>query len=265
MRSEQGSVSPQQLLLFGGMTWEYLTAPWVRVRIYRFWFFGGGRLFIYFFQFFAVTHKKVFVTSLRCHHVWSWYRPVKSTGVRNTPAPASINDTCCHVLSATTIATVTPNPVSVWIPDLWFSFAADNSLTCTLRILADFLRKLEKQCLCQYQGKKPLSSFQAQWKDRWHRRNDAACLPAYALWWSCGAIITQTIDDTPDCEVEDQRKPRCESPVRRHQHNGGLLDTATNRSSWIENELSLLCPTNGIFEIPMENYHKSYLNLIYSH
>lgn len=55
------------------------------------------------------------------------------------------------VVTATTIATVTPNAASVWIPDLWFSFAADYSLTFTLRTLADFcFGRMEKQSLIWY-------------------------------------------------------------------------------------------------------------------
>lgn len=62
--------------------------------------------------------------------------------------------------------------------------------------------------------KKPCSSFQAERTDD---TGTAAWEPASALWPSCGAIITHTIDDTPDCGLGDQRQARSESLVGQHQ------------------------------------------------
>lgn len=62
--------------------------------------------------------------------------------------------------------------------------------------------------------KKPCSSFQAERTDN---TGTAAWEPASALWPSCGAIITHTIDDTPDCGLGDQRQARSESLVGQHQ------------------------------------------------
>lgn len=150
----------------------------------------------------------------------SWY-----INCRTLPLQLACMTNDNTVVTATTIATVILNPASVWIPDLWFSFAADYSLTFTLRTLADFQEngKAESPLVL---GKKILSCFQAWWNDRWHHRNDAVWEPAHALWQSCSLIITQTIDDTPDCELKDQRKPRSEfseSPARWHQDKAEAL------------------------------------------
>lgn len=211
---QTASLPLQQPLFFGGHDLGLPPSPRVRVGFYR---FGGG--FAVFLLFvFAITHGKVFFIRLKCHRAWS---PLE--WVQNTPAAASTNDTSCSYHQS----------LCGWIPDLWFSSAAHNSLTCTLRILEILLKEIGKAASLSVAGKSHAAFFLG-WKDRWHRNCClGTCLSLVAeLWcnyhthnrwhtrlWAGGPKTGQvwvTGGTTPG-------------------QSRGLWDTTTNRNSWTEN------------------------------